>query len=57
MEMKYKKTVKNFDSIKTKHEIRDKLSLEIMDMTFQEERAYLDKLLKKGKINIYIQFD
>jgi len=55
--MKYKKTVKNFDSIKTKHEIRDKLSLEIMDMTFQEERAYLDKLLKKGKINIYIQFD
>ncbi|MFZ4726749.1 MAG: hypothetical protein ACOYMD_15045 [Paludibacter sp.] len=52
MEKKNKKTIKNFDAIKTMREIRDKLSLEIMDMTFQEERAYLDKLLKKGGVKI-----
>ena len=28
-------------------EIRDKISLEIMNMTYEEERAYLDKLLSK----------
>jgi hypothetical protein len=30
-------------------EIRDKISLEIMDMTYEQERAYLDKLLAKGQ--------
>lgn len=30
-------------------EIRDKLSLEIMNMTYEEERAYLDKLLAQGE--------
>jgi hypothetical protein len=29
-------------------QIRDKLSLEIMNMTFEEERAYIDKLLSEG---------
>jgi len=48
METKNKKTTKTFDSIKVMRQIRDKLSLEIMDMTFEEERAYLDKLLSKG---------
>jgi hypothetical protein len=52
MEKKNKKTIKNFDAIKTMREIRDKLSLEIMDMTFQEERVYLDKLLKQGGVKI-----
>jgi hypothetical protein len=52
MEKKNKKTIKNFDAIKTMREIRDKLSLEIMDMTFQEERVYLDKLLKQGGAKI-----
>ena len=32
-------------------EIRDKISLEIMDMTYEEERAYLDKLLEQETIN------
>jgi len=31
-------------------EIRDKISLEIIDMTYEEERAYLDKLLEQGPI-------
>ena len=30
-------------------EIRDKISLEIMNMTYDEERAYLDKLITEGK--------
>jgi len=29
--------------------IRDQISNEIMDMTFQQERAYLDKLLENRK--------
>lgn len=46
---KTKKTEKKFDAIKTMRAIRDKLSLEIMNMTFEEQRAYLDKLLNKEK--------
>lgn len=45
METKTKKRSKKFDAVKMMREIRDKLSLEIMDMTYEEERAYLDKLL------------
>jgi len=30
-------------------EIRDKISLEIMDMTYEQERAYLDKLITQGQ--------
>ena len=49
MEKKTKKPVKKFDAIKVMREIRDKLSQEIMDMTYEQQRAYLDKLLAKGK--------
>jgi hypothetical protein len=45
METKNKQVEKTFDAIKVMRQIRDKLSLEIMDMSFEEERAYLDKLL------------
>ncbi len=38
---------KDFDSVKMMRQIRDKLSKEIMDMTFEEENAYLQKLLAK----------
>ena len=48
METKNKKATKTFDAIKVMREIRDKLSLEIMNMSFEEERAYLDKLLAEG---------
>ena len=44
------KTEKKFDAIKVMREIRDKISLEIMTMTYDEERAYLDKLLAKDEI-------
>ena len=47
MEAKNKKVEKKFDAIKTMREIRDKISLEIMNMTYEQERAYLDKLLSK----------
>ncbi len=49
MEPKNKKAKKEFDAVKTMREIRDKISLEIMDMTYEQERAYLDKLLGEGK--------
>jgi hypothetical protein len=52
MEKKVKIKEKKFDAIKTMREIRDKISLEIMNMTYEQERAYLDKLLEKGKVKI-----
>jgi hypothetical protein len=48
MEPRNKKPEKNFDAIKVMREIRDKMSLEIMNMTYEEERAHLDKLLSKS---------
>ena len=48
MQTKTKKTKKRFDAIKVMREIRDKISLEIMNMTYEEERAYLDKLISEG---------
>lgn len=48
METKNKQVEKTFDAIKVMRQIREKLSLEIMDMSFEEERAYLDKLLSEG---------
>jgi hypothetical protein len=43
------KPVKKFNAIKTMREIRDKMSQEIMDMTYEQERVYLDKLIAEGK--------
>lgn len=38
------------DLVKDLRKIRDQISNEIKDMTFEQERAYLDKLLAdKGK--------
>jgi hypothetical protein len=48
MKKKNKNVAKTFDAIKVMRQIRDKLSLEIMNMSFEEERAYLDKLLSEG---------
>jgi hypothetical protein len=48
METKNKKVTKTLDTIKVLRQIREKLSLEIMNMSFEEERAYLDKLLSEG---------
>ena len=49
METKTNELDIKFDAIKTMREIRDKISLEIMNMTYTEEREYLDKLLLQGK--------
>ena len=49
MEQKNKKIEKEFDAIKVMREIRDKISAEIMNMTYEQERAYLDKLLAQGQ--------
>jgi len=42
------KTEKKFDAVKVMREIRDKISLEIMDMNYDDERTYLDKLILQG---------
>ena len=52
METKIKKAEKQFDAIKTMREIRDKLSLEIMNMSYEQEREYLDRILLQGKSNV-----
>lgn len=44
---KINNTKKTFDAVKMMPEIREKLSKEIMDMTFLEEKAYLKKILSK----------
>jgi len=45
---KKKKTAKKkFDAVKMMREIRDKLTQEIMGMTYEQEKEYLRKLLTK----------
>lgn len=51
METKTRKKKKKFDAVKTMREIRDAISLEIMNMSYSEERAYLDNLLAGGQKN------
>ncbi len=43
------KKEKKFDAIKVMREIRDKMSQKIMNMTYEQERAYLDKLITENK--------
>ena len=45
------KKEKEFDAVKTMREIRDRMSREILNMTFEEEKAYLKKLLSKKKVS------
>jgi hypothetical protein len=50
--MKYpiKKPKKDFDAVKIMREIRDKLSREMMNMTHEEQKAYIKKLLEQGPV-------
>jgi hypothetical protein len=48
MEQKNKPTEKKFDAIKVMREIRDQISAEIINMTYEQQRAYLDKLLAQS---------
>ena len=43
MKTKNKKIKKNFDAVKSMREIRDKISLEIADMNFNELKAYFKR--------------
>jgi hypothetical protein len=45
--MKTKKE-KSFDSVKMMREIRDKISLETQNMTFEELKKYIDVRIKKS---------
>ncbi len=40
MKTKSKKTAKTFDAVKSMREIRDKISLEIADMNFEQLKEY-----------------
>ena len=43
------KIVKEFDTVKTFREIKDKISKNIKGMTFEQLQAYLDKIKLKSK--------
>jgi len=43
MKSKSKKQKKAFDAVKSMREIRDKISLEIADMDFEQLKAYFKK--------------
>lgn len=51
MNKNIKKTEKDFDAVKMMRKIRDKISQEIMNMTYQEEKEYLKQILS-GKIKL-----
>ena len=43
------KIIKEFDTVKTFREIKDKISKDIKGMTFEQLQAYLDKTKLKSK--------
>jgi len=43
------KKEKTFDAVKMMREIRDKISAETQNMTFQELKAYINKKLSESK--------
>jgi hypothetical protein len=50
MKTKSKKEEKTFDAVKSMREIRDKISLEIADMNFEQLKAYFKQnRLRKAK--------
>jgi len=45
-----KKPKKKFDAVKMMRDIRDKMSRDMMNMTHDEQLAYINDLLEKGKV-------
>ena len=45
-----KKTVKKFDAVKMMREIREKVSSETQDMSFEELKKYLKKQIAESKL-------
>lgn len=48
--MKTTKKAKEFDAVTMMREIRDKISAETQNMTFEELRAYIDKKLSNSSV-------
>lgn len=48
--MKTDKKEKNFDAVKMMCEIRDKISAETQNMTFEELKKYIENRIKNSKI-------
>ena len=46
--METKKKEKTFDTVKMMREIRDKISSETQNMTFEEFKKYIDSRIKAG---------
>ncbi len=44
------KKEKKFDAVKMMREIRDKITAETQNMTFEELKAYIDKKLLESKV-------
>ena len=51
MKTKNKKAKKTFDAVESMREIRDKISLEIADMNFEQLKAYFKQNRKLGASN------
>ena len=45
------KKIKEFDTVKTFREIKDKISKDIQGMTYEQLKAYLDKTKLQPKTN------
>lgn len=46
------KKEKTFDAVKMMRDIRDKVSAETQDMTYDELKAYIKKQLDKKEVNL-----
>jgi hypothetical protein len=50
--MKTNNKVKDFDAVKMMRDIRDKISLETQNMTFEELKAYIKQKLAESKTKL-----
>jgi len=50
--METNKKQKIFDAVKTMRDIRDEISTETQNMSFEELKAFIEKQLKENKTNL-----
>ena len=53
--MKTNKTEKSFDAVKMMRDIRDKISEETQNMTFEELKKYIETRIKKSELWLKIK--
>jgi len=53
--MKTNKTEKSFDAVKMMRDIRDKISEETQNMTFEELKKYIETHIKESKLWLKIK--